>query len=330
MNHPRLALLAVLFAAPFVSGQSVRSTHSGLLYFFDGYVTIGDTQLQQKFGHFPEICEGCELRTALGHAEILLTPGVILRVGENSAVRLVSNSLTDTRVEFLRGSAILEAGHEAVDSPDTLTYKNWRMRIPKEGVVRIDSDPEQVRVYSGSAEISTEGTADVVTVGRGEVLPLASVLLTEQATTPASDAFNNWALNRSSAVSEDNSIAAGITDDPDQIDTSGLALGGFSYFPATGVPLLGMTNAYGTSFWSPYQSSFGVAFLPTYPYGVYPYGALLYPGWRTGVIYPRPIGINPGTGLQSHPIGVFAPRPSIPGAVRIPSAPHVAPRVIHR
>src|ERR1035441_2864301 len=100
MSHLRFASLPMFLAVwSAASGQSVTSTHSGLLYFFDGNVYIGDEQLHQKFGRFPEIGEGVVLRTELGRAEVLLTPGVFLRIDENSSIRMVSNRLTDTRIE---------------------------------------------------------------------------------------------------------------------------------------------------------------------------------------------------------------------------------------
>jgi hypothetical protein len=336
MSHPRIAplpmvalFLAVCSAA---SAQSVRSTRSGLLYFFDGYVFIGDEQLQQRFGRFQEIGEGSVLRTELGRAEVLLTPGVILRVDENSAIRMLSNSVADTRIELLRGSALIEVGREeAANPPDMLICKGWQVRVLKDSVARIDSEPAQLRVLSGTAEVSTESASGIVTVQRGEVLPFASVLVAGQATTPASDAFNIWAMNRSSVVSEDNSIAAGITDDPDQIDPAGVALGGFSYFPQTGIPSLGIAYPYGLSFWSPYQSWVN-PYLSVYPYGLFyrslPAGTLL---------YPRPIRISSGSGAIGRPIGPYLPRPSYPPPPRTPAiaaphvpAPHIAPLVIRR
>lgn len=318
--------LAVWSIAP---GQSVRSTHSGVVYFFEGYVFIGDQQLQQKFGRFPEIGEGGVLRTELGRAEVLLTPGVFLRVDENSAVRMQSDRLTDTRIELLRGSAILEVSHEAVDPPDTLLYKGWLVRLPQDSIARIDSGPPRLRVLSGTAEVSAEDSAEgdstPVTVRRGEVLPFASVLVPEQATTQAVDAFNLWAMNRSSVVSEDNTIAEGITDDPNQLDTSGAALGGFTYFPQTGIPSLGITYPYGLSFWS-------LDPLWVNPYlSLNPYGVLYQPLPLIRPLYPRPITIIPSSGLIGGPFHPSYPRTAAP-LPRIPiTVPHAtAPHVIRR
>lgn len=334
MLHPRFAplpLLAFVLAfGPAVRAQSVTSTHSGLLYFFDGYVFIDDQQVQQKFGRFPEIGQGHVLRTDLGRAEILLTPGVFLRVNEHSSVKMVSDSLAGTKVELLTGSAILEAGHEAENPPDTLIYKGWTVRLPKDSVSRIDSEPAQIRVLSGTADVkATDGSGDV-TVQRGELLPLGSVLVADQAAVPVEDSFNTWAMNRSSIVSEDNSIAKGITDDPDQFDQSGAAAGNFSYFPATGIPSLGITYPYGMSFWSPYQAAYA-SYYPIYPTGVYPYPYGMY-----GVAYPRlyggPTYFNPSqlrtptwTGTGVRPLGTLPARPVAP-APRVPTmaVPHMA------
>ena len=338
MSHLRFAPLP-LFALLLV-GQTVRSTHSGLVYFFDGYVFVGDEQLQQKFGRFPEIGEGRVLRTGLGRAEVLLTPGVFLRVDENSAVRLLSDSLSDTRVELLHGSVIIEVSHEAAKAPDTLIYKSWQVRLPQDSIARVDSDPAQLRVYSGTADVSADGASGIATVRRSEVLPFASVLVPDQATTPVEDSFNIWAMNRSSVVSEDNTVAAGITDDPDQIDTSGIALGGFTYFPQTGIPSLGISYPYGLSFWNPYQTPYETPYQTWMnPYQtIYPYG-LLYPRFTAGaylyprLTYPRPIGTPlGGTGLVGRPSGVIAPRSSYPAPSRPAiAAPRVtAPHVIRR
>src|SRR6516165_3166162 len=67
--------------------QSVISTHSGLVYFFEGSVSIGEQPLPHRFGRFQDLGEGRELTTGRGRAEVLLTPDVVLRIGENSAIR---------------------------------------------------------------------------------------------------------------------------------------------------------------------------------------------------------------------------------------------------
>ncbi len=312
-----LPLLAVASAAGIPAfGQSVVSTHSGLVYFFVGSVYVGNEHLEQKFGRFPDIGEGNELRTALGRAEVLLTPGVFLRLDENSSIRLVSSKFSDTRVELLTGSAIVEVTETAPDTAVKLIYKTWQMRIPKKGVYRVDTEPARVRSYQGEVEVAADGRPDPVAVQEGEVLPLADVLLAEPSTTFANDDFKLWAMNRSQAISADNTIAAGIVDDPGQIDSSGMASGGYTYFPMTGIPSLDIGNPYGLSFWSPFQSTLAAVYFPSYLY------APLY-GWPSGLwLHPgRPLFPSP------FPIGTYPTRP-LP---HLPSSPHptTPPPAVH-
>lgn len=332
----RRAIWVGLSVAALVSAQTVISTHSGILYFFEGSVYLGGERLEQKFGKFPDIGEGRELRTEQGRAEVLLTPGVFLRVGDSTAIRMVSERLEDTRVELLSGSAIMEVNDLAPNTSVTLLYKQWRVQAPQRGVYRIDANPAQMRVYRGQAEVSADGKADKMVVKDGESLRFADVLVPEQTTNLENDSFKGWAMNRSQEVSADNAIAAEIQDDPAQMDPLDPGLAGFTYFPMTGVPSLGIVNPYGVSFWSPYQATLNSMYVTPFMYG-------MYPGWPSGMMIYRPTilpwrgiggiggigttGIRPGVGVIGTPrVPVTTTRP---GTITRPAvvAPHP---VVHR
>lgn len=329
MINVRIAALALLgFASGFpASAQSVVSTHSGVVYFFTGTVFVGDQRLEQRFGRFPDVAQGSELRTETGRAEVLLTPGVILRVAENSSIRMISNKLSDTQVELLTGSAIVESNEPAKDTAVTLIHKKWQMHLAKTGVYRVDATPPHVESYKGEVEVKTAGLKDPVTVKEGDSLPLADVLLTEESKAPDADSFKTWAMNRSQAVAADNATAAEIIDDPSQFDNAtSLAWGGFTYFPPTGMPSLGIGNPYGLSFWSPYQSTLTAMWNPIYLYGGY---LPVYGGYGIGIGHGSrvgwPVGVHPypSTPIYTsrpgytrpisptwHPgVGVTSPRP---------------------
>src|ERR1700727_35767 len=93
-------LAAVAGLALPADAPSVTSTRAGVIYFFQGAVYLGDQPLESYPGKFSCVPQGGELRTADGRAEVLLTPGVFLRIGERSAIRLVANDLADTQVEL--------------------------------------------------------------------------------------------------------------------------------------------------------------------------------------------------------------------------------------
>jgi hypothetical protein len=278
-------------------------------------------------------------------------------------VRLVSNKLSDTKVELLTGSAILESTEARSDNSVVVLHKKWQVKAPQNSVYRIDADPAQLEVYKGKIEVSTANNDALVAVKEGECVPLADVLLPEKAVA-SNDPFKNWAMSRSQTIIADNNTAANIIDDPNKLDTGSLDGGdvlagsGLTYFPPPGISPLGLSSPYGVSFWSPYQSTLSSVYFSPYMYGV------LYPGWPTaryysspivrtgalpargsgGVIVPGRSGMySPGTIItprgpstyvpptRSTPIGAGIP-PIRSGAPHIgvgaaPAAPHVAPHV---
>src|ERR1700730_11422870 len=173
-----LALVTVL-AFP-ANPQSVISTRSGVIHFFEGAVYLGEAPLEPHLGKFPRMAEGSELRTAAGRAEVLLTPGLFLRIGERSAIRLIGSELADTRVELLMGSAIVDSAEPGAGTRVTLIYKDWKVRLLRKGIYRIDSDPPRLSVREGDAEVSAGTPGTPVSVTKGMYLPFAAVLLPER------------------------------------------------------------------------------------------------------------------------------------------------------
>src|SRR3984893_9272334 len=146
-------------AAGCLFGQSVLSVNSGLVHYAEGKVYAADKLVEPKFGHFPQLNNNDELRTEDGRAEILLSPGSFLRVSENSAIRMVSNRLTDTKIELLQGEALIEKVDETKDKAAamvkgnaiTLLYKGTTVSLVKSGVYVFNAEPGSLRVYEGEA-----------------------------------------------------------------------------------------------------------------------------------------------------------------------------------
>jgi hypothetical protein len=210
-KQSRISSAVVLMAMTAVvcSAQSVTSAHSGTLHYFEGDVSIDGAAVQAKVGRFPEIKEQNVLRTGLGRAEVLLTPGVFLRVGENSSIKLLDNRLVSTRVEILSGNVIVESDDPQVtvkDSPVALIYKDYEIQLVKHGLVEIGSDPAQMKVFQGEALVTTADNR--VTVKEGRLLAFSAALLTEKFNDKVGDDLYLWARDRSQSLSAANMSSA--------------------------------------------------------------------------------------------------------------------------
>jgi len=202
-----VAVLAAASAA--VYAQSIISAKSGTLHYSDGEVSIDDKVVEQKPGKFPQLQDNAVLRTSLGRAEILLTPGVFLRVGEKSAIRMLDTRLASTRVELLEGSVMIESDYAETSSKDpaaTIIYKGYEIQPVKLGLFGITTSPEQLRVYKGQAIVSA-GT-EHVTVKDGRQMPFSAALVTEKFDEKSVDDLYLWTRDRSAHLSAANMASA--------------------------------------------------------------------------------------------------------------------------
>ena len=317
MRSWRLASVVIsACAAQFcVSAQSVVAAHSGVVSYFEGSVSIDGQTLEHRTGRFIEIKPGSELRTEVGRAEILLTPGVLLRVGNGSAIRMVSNRLIDTRLEFLSGAAALDSRNAAPGDPITISYKEYQMRFARAGSYRMDSAPAQLRVEQGEADVVYH--AESATLKAGQALTFSPRLVARADDQPAADDFARWENDRSAALSAENKAAADSDNLSDALnnapaDAYGVGPGGY---PGTLSPDPAYAPNYGTyygtqalsPFWlygGPFLNAYLPVYLPVAVRRVLPY--------RIGTLTPSRIytPIRSGSTYRtSTPVRVAAPRP---------------------
>ena len=251
MRLPVAGLLVGVLAGCSAFAQSVISAHSGVVHYTEGRVLVGDKVLETKFAQFPDLKNDQELRTEEGRAEILLTPGVFLRVGENSSIRMVSNHLSDTRVEVLQGSAMVECDELLADNAITLLYKGTSMRLLKHGLYRVDTDPARFRVYEGEATVQSE--TGQLTLKHGKETLLDGALMAASFDTKTGDELYRWSSRRSNYLAMANVSAAKNA----STYSSGWSSSGWMWNPWYGmftfVPYRGtIWSPFGYGFWSPF------------------------------------------------------------------------------
>jgi len=277
-----LGVLALAAGSNAAMAQSaVISARSGLIHYVEGQVYLGDQLVETKFGVFPEVKENQQLKTEEGRAEVLLTPGVFLRLGENSSFRMITNRLIDTRLEFLSGSAIVEAEDIGKDNSVTVVYRDATVHPVKKGVYRFDAGANELRVYDGLAEVTAGGQTVEVKEGHLIALDTLAVHKFDKAVT---DALNRWSERRDGYVSMAN-VAAANTLRTSLFGGGNLFLSGWYFNPFLGmysfVPGLGgmFYSPYGNPFFSPFDVY--MAYMPGFYYPGY-YGGYGYPGYNSG------------------------------------------------
>ncbi|MCL4402539.1 MAG: hypothetical protein M1436_07760 [Acidobacteria bacterium] len=315
LRRLRFLIPAMAFASVSAFGQSAISARSGMIHYVEGRVFLGAQQVDTKIGNFPQVKENEQLKTEQGRAEVLLTPGVFLRLGENSAFRMITNRLIDTRLEFLSGSMILEVDDILKDNSVTIVDKDATIHLQKKGLYRFDSEPAQLRVYDG--EVAVVSGDKTIEVKEGKALSLDGEMAVTKFDKETGDALNRWSRRRGEYVAMANvSAAKSIRDSGLSWNSSSWAynpyFGMFTFIPMRGA----YYSPYGYAFWSPFQVYQVYAPRPVYMggFGGSPYNSSL--GYST---VPHTSSGYSGTIARS--ASVAAPAAAAPASSGVSAAP---------
>ena len=223
------------------------------------------------------------ISTGKGRVEIQLTPSILLRVGQNSRVKMVSPSLIHTVVEVQRGRAEIEVGQifEQNDVRVAMGSEGGQTRLLKPGLYEFDADAQLIRVFDGRADVSAAANSSKsIEVKGGHLLALNGDSMKPQGFNKkkASDDLTSWGDLRSQYVGQENAslvqsgggsgYGAGYGNG---FGSGGydLGYGGYPWFPGTG-----FYSPYGLGLYSSfYGGPFGFGYsgfgYPGYGYGLF-------------------------------------------------------------
>jgi hypothetical protein len=154
---------------------------------------------------------GQSIATEQGKAEILLTPGAFLRLGDNTSVRMISSGLTNTEVQVDKGHAMLEIAQIYDQNNLRVDVSGATARLLKTGLYDFDAERNQVHVFDGKAMVQQDGTQVEVKEGHGLDLSKVGSLKAEKFDTKTyRDDLYNWSSLRSRYLAEANTDAAQI------------------------------------------------------------------------------------------------------------------------
>jgi hypothetical protein len=191
--------------------QQAGFPQPGTLNYVEGAAYVNGSQVDGKNVGAIELKAGEELTTGAGKAEVLLTPGIFLRVGSNSAVKMISPALEQTQVELEQGTVGVEVDQIFPQNMIQIMDNGVTTQVMKAGYYEFTSQPPQAKVFDGEAQVGIGG-------GKWEKIKAHhEMALAEGAhekaadfnSRPTDDDLYNWSRLRSQYLAEANHQIAG-------------------------------------------------------------------------------------------------------------------------
>jgi hypothetical protein len=295
-----LASLAMLLVPAVLLGQDQNSARPGTINYIEGQVAIDGQVVRSSAQGTIDAQTGQVITTGNGRAEVLLTPGVFLRMGKNSAVKMISPDLTQTVVGLERGHADIEVDQIYKQNNIVVVNKGVQTRLLQTGLYAFTAatgtatgaatgaQPGLVQVFDGKAVVFDGNTPGQVERSLTASMPSEKptivkggheLALTGDGGKPehfdkntAQNPLYNWSSLRSEYLGEANmqvaseyagGYAGGAGYGPGWFWNEGLL--GYTWLPGEGAFL----NPFGYGFYSPYYLYGGGARLGYGGYGGY-------------------------------------------------------------
>jgi hypothetical protein len=307
---PRLKVLLLFLAtlSAFSYGQNANPASPGTLNYIEGQATLNGQQLSSQSVGKTQLTKDQSISTQSGKTEVLLTPGVFLRLGSNSTVEMISPDLTKTEVRLEQGRANIEVDQLYNENLLLVDLPNGQAHLTKKGLYSFDAGNSTVRVFDGEAEVFPGSDLNTnikpVKIKGGREIALNGDIAKPQKfdKDTAKDDLYNWSSLRSQYLGEAN------------VDLAQSYVGSSSFYPGwywagspygyTWLPGNGLYwNPFGYGFYSPYYIG-GGGFL----YGRY--GRGFYPGYYGGYRGRASTGYPRGGVVMTHPSGGFRGGPA--------------------
>jgi hypothetical protein len=310
-----LFLIILLCVSAWGAYSDKPSAVPGTLNYVEGRASIGDQTIDSKSVGSEMLKPGQVLGTESGKAEILLTPGVFVRVGSNSAVKMVSPDLTNTQLALTRGEAMVEVDEIHSQNDIRISQPGGVTRLLKTGLYDFDAANHQIRVFDGKADVLA-GDHEVTVKGGHELALNTEGKLKAQGFDKKqmvqTDDLYRWSSLRSEYLSEANAESARIYVANGWYGPGWFGagwywnpwFGGFTFLPASGF----LYSPFGWGFYSPlvvYRAPVTVGHFPHHFDGFRPAPAI-------------------GSGFHHHAVRAFAGAPRTSGFHAAP--PMMGPR----
>jgi hypothetical protein len=258
-----VAAAVCLFACTGAFGES-ETANPGTINYIEGQASIGTQALEVQSAGSTLLQPGQSLSTEKGKVEILLTPGVFLRVGEQSSVEMVSPELTNTEVRVVKGDATVEVAEIHPENDLRVDIDNLTAHLLKVGFYEFDAAHGMIRVFDGKLTVRANDRRIKLKAGRELELNANAPMRAEKFAKKDfdQDDLDRWSSLRSAYLAEANEDEA-----PNYMESAGFYDGWFwdswfgcyTFIPGNGI----FYSPFGWGFYSPWYVDGG----PFYNFG---------------------------------------------------------------
>jgi hypothetical protein len=211
-NPVRVA--GMVFATSLVAAAQGGFAQPGTVNYVEGQVNLdGQSITANKIGS-TVVAPGHVLQTGNGKAEMLLTPGVFVRLGDRSAIKMILPSLTSTQFELTQGQTMVEvAGFEKAYRIE-VTVGGSVTTLKTNGIYEFSANPPSAKVYDGKAVVEMGEHSRTLDKGDKVALDPSNAKLKTQdfdlKKTEMADDLYAWSRIRADYMAQANMSSAGI------------------------------------------------------------------------------------------------------------------------
>jgi hypothetical protein len=194
-------------SAVLLHADTWKTALPGTVNYVEGQASIDGHPLDVKQNGDTLVKANETLSTGNGKVEMLLSPGVFVRTGSNSEIRMVSTGLVDPTIEVEHGSAMVEVDQKLKDARVDVLEHGAIATILKNGLYRFDADQARAQVFDGKMSVTENGASKKFGKGKEVALngePLKPVSFDRK----AEDDLYKWSSLRSSYLAQANAATA--------------------------------------------------------------------------------------------------------------------------
>src|SRR5215468_10821785 len=139
MKRSWMNMIGGVFLAGALAWGSTNPPQPGALNYIEGQASIGSQTVDSKSNGTANLEPGQVLSTQNGKAEVLLTPGIFLRIDNNSSIRMDSAGLADTQLTLQQGRAMVEVSDIRKENDVVIHENNASARLVKKGLYEFNA-----------------------------------------------------------------------------------------------------------------------------------------------------------------------------------------------